>query len=214
MRSQAAPKANLADTPVDTIRLVLIVTGSSAAMRTTDLVVELSHRLPVHVLCVVTHAASQFLNSDALRWVADEVITPTTCPVNPAEIAATADVVVVAPASADFLAAASLGGAGTSAQAILRSYRGRALMFPSLPPGVWDDAITREHVTRLRMAGHVVVDPPEQEYFKLSTRQVTRDHVMPRPEIVADIVGAVLKKPTLTSGSTSVEPPRENGEVY
>ena len=77
------------------------------------------------------------------------------------DLAATADAVVVAPASADCLARAAHGMAGDVLGAVLLATRAPTFLVPAMNTWMWQHAATQENVRILKSRGALVIGPAE-----------------------------------------------------
>jgi len=100
----------------------------------------------------VTWAAlsGQPVTTDAWTGVAD---------VPHVRIGQSADLVIVAPATADLMARAAVGLAGDLLTATLLTVRCPVLYAPAMHTEMWDHPATRANVTLLRERGAIVLDP-------------------------------------------------------
>jgi phosphopantothenoylcysteine decarboxylase / phosphopantothenate---cysteine ligase len=75
------------------------------------------------------------------------------------QLARTADVVCIAPATADFIARAAAGRADDLLTAILLATRSPVLVCPAMNDGMWSHPQTQANVQRLRELGYGLVGP-------------------------------------------------------
>ncbi|MCG6498790.1 flavoprotein [Kitasatospora sp. A2-31] len=169
--------------------LTVIVCGASAALDLPGYLVRLRQgvRAPLRVL--LTHSAERFLRAEALAWHADEAYGAGD-PVNPTELARRSRGLAVLPATANLLAGAALGLAGSPAQTALLAHPRPALLFPSMNAVMWEKPTTRRHVAALRAEGHVVVDPQPGEVYELWRGQVVEGRGLVTPERAARVVAS------------------------
>src|SRR5205085_2385480 len=76
-------------------------------------------------------------------------------------LAKSAHAVVVAPATADFLARAATGQASDLLTAVLLATRAPVLLVPAMNDHMWSHPQTRANVAHLRKLGYVILDPEE-----------------------------------------------------
>ncbi|MGH3713913.1 MAG: flavoprotein [Micromonosporaceae bacterium] len=168
--------------------LSVIVCGAASALSMPEYLARLRQQCPLPLRLLLTHSATRFLQSGALGWYADEVFTADAPELNPTEFALRSRRVVVLPATANMLAAAALGLAGTPAQTVLLSAPEPVLFFPAMNRVMWQRAPVRRHVAALRGDGHVVVDPHDREIFELWRREMTIGIAPPPADQVVKIV--------------------------
>ncbi len=151
------------------MQILLGITGGVAAYKSADLA-----RLLVHqghrVRCVLTEAGARFItpltlssltgepcygaNPDLGEWRAQPVVEHI-------DLARWADLVVVAPATADMLGKAANGLAPDLLSTILLATRAPILWAPAMNTGMWEHPAVQANLARLRSFGHGVVEPGE-----------------------------------------------------
>jgi phosphopantothenoylcysteine decarboxylase/phosphopantothenate--cysteine ligase len=145
--------------------VVLGVTGSVAAYKSADVAAYLRRR-GIRVIPVLTRGGARFITPALLSAVAGEP-TRTSLWDHPEReehlMLARADVVLVAPASADFLARAAQGRADDLLGTILlaRGDAGPVAVAPAMETGMWRNPVTQGHVAALRARGWHVLGPEE-----------------------------------------------------
>ena len=92
-----------------------------------------------------------------------------------------ADCVVVAPATADFLARAANGQASDLLTAVLLATKAPVLLVPAMNDHMWSHAQTRANVARLRKIGYAILDPDEGS---LAAGEGEGPGRMPEPETI------------------------------
>ena len=147
-------------------RVLLGVTGSIAAFKAAEVCREL-RRQGAEVRVVMTKAAIRFvapLTVQALsgRAVAVDLFGEPASgdAMGHISLAREADLVLVAPATADLIARAAAGRAEDLLSCILLATGAPVLLAPAMNPYMWDNPITAENVARLRaVAGFELVGP-------------------------------------------------------
>jgi phosphopantothenoylcysteine decarboxylase/phosphopantothenate--cysteine ligase len=99
-----------------------------------------------------------------------------------------ADLVVVAPATADLLSRAATGRADDLLTATLLTATCPVVMVPAMHTEMWLHAATRANVATLRERGVIVLDPAVGRLTGVDTGPGR----MPEPEAIAAAIGAVL----------------------
>jgi phosphopantothenoylcysteine decarboxylase/phosphopantothenate--cysteine ligase len=161
----AAERAQLDRIPAPgTRRVLLIIGGGIAAYKSLDLIRRLKeHGLAVR--CILTRAAQEFVTPLAAGALsAERVFTdlfdPTTeFDVGHIRLAREADLVVVAPATADLLAKMAGGHADDLASTVLLATDRPVLVAPAMNPRMWEHPATRRNLARLAGDGVAVVGP-------------------------------------------------------
>jgi phosphopantothenoylcysteine decarboxylase/phosphopantothenate--cysteine ligase len=159
----AAERAQLGRIPASR-RVLLIIGGGIAAYKSLDLIRRLKeHGLAVR--CILTRAAQEFVTPLAAGALsAERVFTdlfdPTTeFDVGHIRLAREADLIVVAPATADLLAKMAGGHADDLASTVLLATDRPVLVAPAMNPRMWEHPATRRNLARLAGDGVAVVGP-------------------------------------------------------
>lgn len=146
--------------------LIVGVSGGIAAFKTAALVsslVQQGHGVSV----VMTRAARKFVGPATFRAltgrpVATDVFDRQRFPLGAhIELAEQADLLCVAPASADLLAKAACGLADDLLSTLLLSFEGPILMAPAMNSAMWAKPAVERNVATLRGDGIHFVDPQE-----------------------------------------------------
>jgi phosphopantothenoylcysteine decarboxylase/phosphopantothenate--cysteine ligase len=110
------------------------------------------------------------------------------------KLAREASAIVVAPATADFIARAAAGQAGDLLSAILLATKAPVLVVPAMNDAMWAHRQTAENVRHLERLGYRVLPPDEGE---LAAGEGTGPGRMPEPETIFAHAGRLLERPTL-----------------
>jgi len=113
------------------------------------------------------------------------------------KLAKTADVIVVAPATADFLARAAAGRADDLLAATLLATKAPVLLVPAMNDHMWSHPQTKANVEHLRSLGYRVLDPDEGA---LAAGEGEGPGRMPEPETIFAHVGRMLDTGSAMSG--------------
>jgi phosphopantothenoylcysteine decarboxylase/phosphopantothenate--cysteine ligase len=172
-------------------RLVLGVTGSIAAYKAIGLLRALT-REGATVSVVMTQAAMKFvtpLTFEVLsgRRVATDLFESHEEMAHLA-IPGQAHAIIVAPATANFLAKAALGLADDLLSTMLLNARCPVIVAPAMDGDMWTHPTVVQHVQALRARGVVVLDP---EFGPLASGQVAQGR-LPAESKVLDAVHAAL----------------------
>ncbi|HEY0815446.1 MAG TPA: bifunctional phosphopantothenoylcysteine decarboxylase/phosphopantothenate--cysteine ligase CoaBC [Pseudonocardia sp.] len=103
-----------------------------------------------------------------------------------------ADLVVVAPATADLLARAAHGRADDLLTAALLTARCPVLFAPAMHTEMWEHPATRANVALLRERGAIVLDPASGRL----TGKDTGPGRLPEPAEIAELARLLLERPT------------------
>ena len=176
--------------------IVVGVTGGIAAFKTAALVSQLV-QAGSGVTVVLTAAAEKFIGRATFsaltgRPVAREAFDEAQYPLGAhVALAEKAELLVVAPASADFLAKAAHGLADDLLSTLYLAFRGRVLMAPAMNTAMWEKAAVQRNIAQLRADGVEFVDPSSGW---LSCRQVGAGR-MAEPEILLAAIRDLLARP-------------------
>jgi len=153
---------------VQSKRILLIVGGGIAAYKSLDLVRHLKER-DADVRAILTKGGAEFVTPLSLSALCEEkAFTDLFDLKDEAEIghirlSREADLIVVAPATADLLAKMAQGLADDLATAVLLATDKKVLAAPAMNVRMWQHKATRRNVARLRDDGIAFVGPNEGE---------------------------------------------------
>ncbi|KAA0971677.1 bifunctional phosphopantothenoylcysteine decarboxylase/phosphopantothenate--cysteine ligase CoaBC [Aureimonas fodinaquatilis] len=145
-------------------RVLLIIGGGIAAYKSLDLIRRLRER-GARVTPILTQAGAQFITPLAVGALsATPVYTELFSredeqDVGHIRLAREADLVLVAPATADRMAQMAAGLAGDLAGAVLLATRSPILLAPAMNPAMWAHAATRRNVASLQADGAHFIGP-------------------------------------------------------
>ena len=145
-------------------RILLIIAGGIAAYKSLDLIRRLRERGAV-VRVVMTAAAQQFITPLAAASLSENSVhTELFSLTDESEmghirLSREADLVVVAPATADILAKAALGLAGDLASTLLLATDKPILVAPAMNVVMWNHPATQANIATLRARGVLQVGP-------------------------------------------------------
>ena len=173
--------------------IVLGVSGGIAAYKAAALASLLVQR-GARVTAVLTRNARRFVGSPTFaaltgRPVASRNFDPGVYPLGAhIELASRAELVVVAPASADFLARAAAGAADDLLTTLLLCAECPVIVAPAMNAAMWAKAAVQRNVERLAADGlHVV--PPGTGWLSCRTAGVGR---MAEPDAIAAVIETTL----------------------
>ena len=183
-------------TETATRRILLIIGGGIAAYKSLDLIRRLRER-GFGVRVVMTNAAQQFVTPLAAGAISgDKVFTDlfdsdSEFDVGHIRLSREANLIVVAPATADLMAKIANGHADDLATAVLLATDKRVLLAPAMNPRMWSNAATQRNLTQLRSDGIAFIGPNQGEMAERGEHGVGR---MAEPlEIVAALEGLLAK---------------------
>ncbi len=190
--------------------ILLIVGGGIAAFKSLDLV----RRLREHgcrVTPVLTRAGSQFVTPlslsalSATKVYQDLFDLTDEAEMGHIELSRAADLIVVAPATADLMAKMAGGHADDLASTLLLATDKRVLIAPSMNVRMWEHPATQRNLAALQDDGILVVGPNEGD---MACGEYGPGRMAEVPEIVAAVDDALADGPLkgksvlVTSGPT------------
>lgn len=201
--------------------IVLIMGGGIAAYKCLDLVRRLRER-GARVRCVMSDAARQFVTPMAVGAISGEAVftdiwdREAEQDIGHIRLARDADLVVVAPATADLLAKMANGLGNDLASTVLLAVSSQVLVAPAMNPAMWDNPATRRNVAVLEGDGIAMVGPNEGEMAESGEAGLGR---MAEPMEIVAAAEALLddspkplagKRAIVTSGPTreAIDPVR------
>ncbi|UZK66251.1 bifunctional phosphopantothenoylcysteine decarboxylase/phosphopantothenate--cysteine ligase CoaBC [Sphingomonas sp. M1-B02] len=147
-------------------RILLIVGGGIAAYKACELV-RLCRRAGIGVTCVLTESGAQFVTPMTLAALSENQVYTTLwdlkdeAEMGHIQLSREADLVVIAPATADLLAKMAAGIADDLATTLLLATDKPVLAAPAMNVRMWQHAATRRNVARLRADGVTLLEPDE-----------------------------------------------------
>jgi phosphopantothenoylcysteine decarboxylase/phosphopantothenate--cysteine ligase len=151
---------------VEDKRVLLIVGGGIAAYKALELT-RLLRKASIGVRPILTRAGAQFVTPLSLAALAEdkvysEIFSLTDeAEMGHIELSRSADLVVVAPATADLMAKAANGVADDLASTTLLATDKPVLMAPAMNVRMWEHAATKRNLATLRADGVTIVGPDE-----------------------------------------------------
>jgi phosphopantothenoylcysteine decarboxylase/phosphopantothenate--cysteine ligase len=204
--TEPAPQAQPAAAPTPqphTRRALLIIGGGIAAYKSLDLIRRLRER-GLAVRCILTKAAQEFVTPLAAGALSggpvftDLFDAKSEFDVGHIRLAREADLVIVAPATADLMAKLATGHADDLATAVLLATTTKILLAPAMNPRMWAAQATQRNLLRLIEDGITLVGPGEGEMAEAGERGLGR---MAEPlEIAAAAVRLVEPGPQPLKG--------------
>ncbi len=150
-------------------RLILGICGGIAAYKAAELV-RLLRKKGAEVQVVLTTGAEAFVTPllfEALSrkrcFTQRDFLSPQGGLIPHTDLAAWAEGIVVAPATASFLSKLARGEPSDLLTAIVMATRAPVLLAPAMNTNMWEHPATRENLARLREFGYRVVEPASGE---------------------------------------------------
>jgi phosphopantothenoylcysteine synthetase/decarboxylase len=174
-------------------RILLIVGGGIAAYKSLELIRELKKR-GIASRCILTRSGAEFVTPLSLSALSGDRIyselfdLTDEAEMGHIELSRSADLVVVAPATADLMAKAANGLAGDLASTTLLATDKPVLMAPAMNVRMWEHPATQRNLATLKGDGVRFVGPDEGE---MACGEFGPGR-MAEPVAIADAVEALL----------------------
>ena len=149
-------------------KLILGITGSIAAYKTPDLVRRLREK-NVDVRVVLSAAAKEFVTPLALQAVSgktvhEHLLDPASeSAMSHIELARWADLILIAPCSAHFIAKLAHGFADDLLSTLCLATQARIVIAPAMNQAMWSNSITQANLAKLRERGFILLKTGEGE---------------------------------------------------
>lgn len=174
-------------------RVLLGVTGGIASYKSAWLA-RLLTKAGAEVDVVLTRAATEFIGAITFEALTGRVPHTSLFGVGHAldhiRLARSAEAIVIAPATADFMARAAHGHADDLLSACLLATEAPVLLVPAMNDRMWAHQQVQRNVAHLRDLGHTIVDPDEG---MLAAGEGSGPGRMPEPETIFAHVGRLLE---------------------
>ncbi|PCD01667.1 bifunctional phosphopantothenoylcysteine decarboxylase/phosphopantothenate--cysteine ligase CoaBC [Sphingomonas spermidinifaciens] len=174
-------------------RILLIVGGGIAAYKACELI-RLCRRAGIEVTCVLTEGGAQFVTPMTLAALSENPVHTTLwdlkdeAEMGHIQLSREADLVVVAPATADLIARMAAGIADDLATTLLLATDKPVLAAPAMNVRMWGHAATRRNVATLKADGVTVLQPDEGS---MACGEYGPGRLPEPPEILAAIQAAL-----------------------
>ncbi len=147
-------------------RILLIVGGGIAAYKACELI-RLARKAGIGVRCVLTAGGAQFITPMTLAALSENPVHTSLWDLKDEvemghiQLSREADLVVIAPATADLLAKMASGIADDLATTLLLATDKPVLAAPAMNVRMWQHPATRRNIATLRADGITVIEPDE-----------------------------------------------------
>ena len=169
--------------------IVLGVTGSIAAYKAADIASKLT-RAGAKVEVIMTEAATRFISPLTFRNLTDRPVVTSMWElgsefsVEHVALAEAADIVVIAPATADVIAKMAAGMADDMLGSTVLATTAPVVIAPAMNVNMFQNPVTRENLAKLKARGFIIVGPAEG---RLASGKVGPGRLADIEEIVAAI---------------------------
>jgi phosphopantothenoylcysteine decarboxylase/phosphopantothenate--cysteine ligase len=188
--------------PLSGKKIVLLVSGGIAAYKAADLTSRLK-KAGADVRVVMTEAAKKFVAPLTFEAISGHPVygqvfnEPLSYRMEHIEWARWADLAVVAPATADFIAKMTHGIADDAPLTLLLAFRGPVLVAPAMNTAMWDHLATKENIQKLKSRGLALVGP---EAGDLACGEVGEGRLA-QPEAILHAIEEIFAKNSVQSSS-------------
>lgn len=193
-------------------RVLLGITGGIASYKSAWLA-RLLTQATAEVDVVLTRSASEFVGAVTFEALTGRpvhtALVETGHALDHIHLARAAELIVVAPATADFMARAATGRANDLLSACLLATTAPVLFVPAMNDRMWAHGQTQRNVAHLRELGYHVLDPDVGE---LAVGEGSGPGRMPEPEAILAHAGRLLEPTDALRGQrvvVSAGPTRE-----
>jgi phosphopantothenoylcysteine decarboxylase/phosphopantothenate--cysteine ligase len=144
--------------------VVLGITGSIAAYKAAELASKLT-QAGVRVDVVMTEAAQKFISPLTLRSLTRRPVVTSMWEVSSefsiqhVSLAQAADVVIIAPATANIIARIACGMADDLLSATVLATKAPVIIAPAMNVNMYENPVTQENLTRLKERGFTIIEP-------------------------------------------------------
>ena len=202
--------------------VILGITGGIAAYKAADLASTLA-RAGATVEVVMTGAATKFITPLTLRnitgrpVVTDMFDLASEYSVEHIALAEAADVVAIAPATANTIAKLAAGIADTMLGCVVLATRAPVIIAPAMNDNMFQNPVTRENMAKLKARGFTIIDPAHGRlasgktgWGRLADTQIIIDTIEQLLGKSGDLAG---KRIVVTAGGTQepIDPVRHIG---
>ena len=149
-------------------KVLLIITGGIAAYKSLELVRKLKEK-GADVIPVMTKAAENFVTPMSVSALAQEKVfnklfdLTDEAEMGHIELSRSSDLIIVVPASADFIAKTATGQANDLASTLILATDTKVLMAPAMNVRMWENPLTQKNIKILDENGFKFVGPDEGE---------------------------------------------------
>ena len=191
-------------------KILLGVTGSISVYKSCDVLRKLV-KSGAEVKVVLTKGAEKFVTPftfSALsknRAYTDKDFFNVHGEILHIELASFPDIIVIAPASASFLAKAASGQADELLLAVLLATKKPVYIFPAMNENMWEHPLTQQNIQILKKVGYKIFEPAEGSL----ACEISGKGRLPEPSVIVEIIKAHFypknlkgKKILITGGPT------------
>ena len=145
-------------------KILLIITGSIAAYKAMDLL-RLLQKKSYEVTCVLTKSACEFITPllasslSGKKTYTDLFLTDDEIEMGHIQLSRGCDLIVVAPATADFIAKIANGFADDLASNVILAANKKIILAPAMNEKMWENKQTQKNLVKVLESGIAMVEP-------------------------------------------------------
>ena len=187
--------------------VLLIISGSIAAYKSLDLIRRLRER-DIDVRCILTKGGAEFITPLSVSALSgnttytDLFSLKDEVEMGHIRLSREADVILVAPASANLLARMVHGSADDLASTTLLAANKPVLVAPAMNTQMWNHPATQRNITQLKQDGHIIIAPGAG---MLACGEVGSGR-MADVDVIVEAVLSSLREATATKQSSTGSP--------
>lgn len=180
--------------PGRAVRVLIGACGSVAVLNLHEYLLALRSDLGCELRVLLTASAERFVRAEAVGLFCDEVIGGRHPPlrVNHVDLAEWADLFLVLPATANILAEAACGLAGSPLSAAILAAPSPVAFFPNMNWSMWDNPALQRNAATLRTDGHIVVPPVKRLAYQAGRQAAKVSATLPGAADTVKIVTSLL----------------------
>ncbi len=169
--------------------IVLGVTGGIAAYKAADLASKLT-QAGAKVEVVMTEAATKFVAPLTFRAITNRPVVTgmfelaSEWSIEHVSLAEAADVVVIAPATADIIAKLAVGIADEMILSTVLATKAPVIVAPAMDVNMFENSITQENIARLKVRGFTIV---ETGFGRLASGKIGKGRLADNEKIIGTI---------------------------
>ncbi|MDR2399205.1 MAG: phosphopantothenoylcysteine decarboxylase [Endomicrobium sp.] len=154
--------------PLDNKNIILGICGSIAAYKSCDIIRKLI-KLKANVKCILTAGGSQFIRPLTLQTLSKNKVCmsmfdiPENLEIDHISLADEADIILVAPATADILSRLAYGRADDLLTCTVLASKAKVLICPAMNTNMFNHKATKNNIALLKDYGYNFVSPEKGE---------------------------------------------------
>ncbi len=179
------------------LRLLVGITGSVGVLNMPIYLPILKAHYP-KMKVALTHSTSRFITKEAIAVLVNDVYSDLFPASNEKggsyiELADWADLMVILPTTANFIAQTANGFADTLLAATALSHTQPIIFIPNMNKTMWNNPALRKNIALLQDYGHKIVPFVRQKTFEVFTKDLREEFCMPPVDAVIQLINEEAK---------------------